>query len=96
MGAFIFLIFMYFYPLISEIFILLYLTIVFYYGIKAVYIKRDMLFAILVPVMFILQHLSYFLGMMIGLFKGKWKKKKENVKFHVYSKIIDHTSQNSP
>ena len=93
-GALIFLFFIYFYPLISEIFFLVYLTMVFYYGFRAVYVTRDILFAILVPIMFIIQHLSYFLGMMSGLFKGKWKKKKENVKFHVHSKIIDHTSQN--
>lgn len=93
-GTLIFLIFIYFYTLISEIFILVYLTIVFYYGFKAVYVTRDILFAILVPIMFIIQHLSYFLGMMIVFLKENGKKKKENVKFHVYSKIIDHTSQN--
>jgi hypothetical protein len=76
-----------FFPLAALAITLAYLTAIVLTGIQGSIRIRSKSFLVLVPVLFIVQHFSYFFGILYGLTLGKWKKPNSKPKVF-YHEII--------
>jgi len=62
------------FPLLAITFFTIYLSTIFIKGFQGARKVNNGLFLLLIPGLFIVEHLSYLLGMFYGIAKGKWKK----------------------
>ena len=65
----------YFSPFMAISFVTVYLLSIVSVGFYIAYKTRSRILAVLVPSVFIVEHFSYFFGMLYGVTLGKWKKK---------------------
>jgi succinoglycan biosynthesis protein ExoA len=73
-GTLLFLVVAWFFPLFALVVLAVYLALILIKGFQgAKKAKKDRLL-MMIPGLFVIEHLSYFLGMLYGLVKGKWKK----------------------
>lgn len=77
-----------FFPMVALAITLGYLIAIFVTGIRGSYRTNSKSFLVLVPALFIIEHFSYFFGMLYGLTLGKWKK--PNSKPTVFYQEIIH------
>ncbi|MEM1995211.1 MAG: glycosyltransferase family 2 protein [Nitrososphaerales archaeon] len=64
-----------FFPLIALVLLAIYLITILLKGLQAVIEMKEVHFLFLVPLLFVIEHSSYFIGMIYGIKKGKWKRK---------------------
>lgn len=74
-GALLFPLILLFFPLLALGFFVVYLSGIFIKGFQGAKKAKDFRFLLVIPGLVIMEHLSYFLGMVYGVTKGKWKKK---------------------
>ncbi|MFX0135400.1 MAG: glycosyltransferase [Candidatus Hodarchaeota archaeon] len=80
-------IFVLFYPLLSLLFIVIYLLVVKFIGLNRALKKRRNILLLIIPLLFLIEHLSYAGGLLWGLTKGSWKTIKSNPKIAIYEHI---------
>lgn len=66
------------FPLLAIAIFATYLAAIFFKGFQATRKTKKGRLMLLIPELFIVEHLSYFLGMIYGIAKGKWKKEKRS------------------
>ena len=67
-------------PIISVISVAFYLIVSSFFAFKIAWRAKEVVFLFLVPLLLMVEHLSYFFGMVLGITKGKWKKKRASCK----------------
>jgi GT2 family glycosyltransferase len=76
-------------PVYSLTVFLLYLTVLMIQSIASTIRNRDVRLLFIMPVLFILQHTSYAIGMLSGFTKGKYRKNKAPPEFRVHREKIN-------
>jgi hypothetical protein len=66
-----------FFPLFALTFLTIYFCVLLIKGLQCVKKSRVLSFLLLVPGLFVIEHVTYFCGMFYGLTQGKWKKPQE-------------------
>lgn len=61
-------------PMFALTLLAAYLIVILLKGLQAVIKMKDVRFLFLVPLLFVVEHFSYFAGMIYGIKKGKWKR----------------------
>ena len=84
-GALLFPLIMWFFPLLAIIIFTIYLIVIFLKGFQVTNEAKESFFLLLIPVLFITEHISYLLGMIYGITKWKWKRKEEFCKVFYHS-----------
>jgi cellulose synthase/poly-beta-1,6-N-acetylglucosamine synthase-like glycosyltransferase len=77
------------FPLVAASMLAAYLTAVFMVGIHGASRAKNTRFILLIPGLFVVEHLSYFFGMIYGATKGKWKKKQERCEIFLHEIVRD-------
>jgi len=75
-GVLIFPLIAWLFPLFAIVIFTLYLTAIFIKGFQGAKKAKKGRFLLLILGLFIIEHFSYFVGMLYGIVKGKWKKEK--------------------
>lgn len=75
LGALIFPLVLWLCPLFAMIVLAVYLTAILIEGFRAATKTKRSLFLLLIPILFIIEHSGYFVGMVYAAMKGKWKRK---------------------
>ena len=86
-GVLIFPLIAWLFPLFAMVIFTFYLTTIFIIGFQGAKKAKKGRFLLLIPGLFIIEHLSYFLGMLYGVTKGKWKKEKGDCKVFYHTII---------
>ncbi len=76
-GALILPLFAWLLPLLFIASFSVYFTVIFVKGFQGAIMAKRWRFVILIPLLFIIEHLSYFFGLIYGVFRGRWKRKEE-------------------
>lgn len=67
-----------FFPLLAIVSVSVYLVAIFGTGLQSVVLTKRKRYLLLIPSLFVVEHLSYLFGLIYGLSKGKWKKQQGN------------------
>jgi GT2 family glycosyltransferase len=90
-GALLFPIILFFYPVFGLFLLFSYLMALLVKGIDGSFKSRNGRNIILIPYLFLLEHLSYLLGLIFGISKGRWTKVTGNSQI-LYSFIIERST----
>lgn len=64
-----------FFPLLATVCLVTYLLAIFIIGIQKAFKCKKITFLLLIPSILLIEHFSYFIGIIYGVFKGKWQMK---------------------